>query len=193
MRNQSKSLIYLAGVSLVLAGCLALVRRMTTNHIKVPLSVFRSGVQRKRLRFTRREEVIGAVKNFFMETYKTDVKVHNIVGNVDAATIFVESTWPVRFYTTAIIPIDLSEEEIMVNQVFTMDGEVESVIRGGLYHLMFEVEFNELDRYLDRVVAENKVVGKTIESIENVGGTGYMPPPLFPYHFFTGQSHPACL
>ncbi|WP_374055075.1 DUF1672 family protein [Rossellomorea sp. FM04394] len=145
---------------------------------------YAAGEEADQIAEAHREEVIGAVKNFFKETYKTDVKVHNIVGNVDGATVFVESTGPVHFYTTAIIPIDLSKEGIMVNQVFTMDSEVESAIRGGLYHLIFEEKFNELDRYLDRVVAENKVVGKTIESIENVGGTGYMTP----YYFLTTSS-----
>ncbi|MGM0842236.1 MAG: DUF1672 family protein [Bacillota bacterium] len=194
MRNQFKFIICFAGVSLVLAGCLGIGEKddnepykdtfVRVQDYKGEGYVLRGGEEADQIAEAHRDEVIGAVKNFFRETYKTDVKVQNIVGNVDGATVFVESTGPVHFYTTAIIPIDLGEEGIMVNQVYTMDGEVESAIRGGLYHLMFEEEFTELDRYLDRVVTENEVVGKTMESIENVGGTGYMTP----YYFLTTSS-----
>ncbi len=146
--------------------------------------VLRNGEDADKIAEEKSDEVQKAAKDFFMEKYKTDVKVHNIVGNVDGATVFVESTGPVHFYTTAIVPIDLSQKKVMKNEVVSLEGEVESAIRGGLYHLMFEKEFAELDQYLEKIVAENKVVGKTREAIEKVGGTGYMTP----YYFITTSS-----
>ncbi|MDQ0233676.1 hypothetical protein J2S19_005033, partial [Metabacillus malikii] len=39
-------------------------------------------------------------------TYKTEVKVHNVVGSQDAATVFVESVGEPHFYTYAVVPIE---------------------------------------------------------------------------------------
>jgi Protein of unknown function (DUF1672) len=146
--------------------------------------VLRNGEDADRIAEEKRDEVHQAVKDFFKTTYKIDVKVHNIVGNMNGATVFVESIGPVHFYTTAIVPIDVSEEKVIANEVLTLDGEVESAIRGGLYHLLLEKEFAALDQYLETFVKENEVVGRTIEAVENVGGTGYMRP----YYFITTSS-----
>ncbi|RBP02468.1 uncharacterized protein DUF1672 [Rossellomorea aquimaris] len=116
-----------------------------------------------------------------MEKYKIDVKVHNIVGNVDGATVFVESTGPVHFYTPAIVPIDLSQKKVLEDSITSLDGEIESAIQGGVYRLIFEDEFNNLDQYLSKIISENEVVGKRKESLENVGGAGYM----IPYYYLS--------
>ena len=54
----------------------------------------------------QREDVEKAVKEFFLENYKTEVTVHNIVGTTGAASVFVESIGEPHFYTLAIIPVD---------------------------------------------------------------------------------------
>ncbi|WP_299744525.1 DUF1672 family protein [uncultured Rossellomorea sp.] len=138
--------------------------------------VLRNGEEADEIAEGKSDEVKKAAKDFFMEKYKTDVKVHNIVGNVDGATVFVESKGPVHFFTTAIVPIDLSRKRVLEDDVTSLDGESESAIQGGLYHLIFEDEFNNLDQYLSKIVSENEVVGKRKESLENVGGAGYMTP-----------------
>ncbi|MGG1630835.1 DUF1672 family protein [Rossellomorea sp. NRS-1567] len=201
MNTKNKWIICGIGLSLLLGGCMNMdneKNNVDSKEVTGPYKdsfvrvqdykgegyVLRNGEDADKIAEEKSDEVQKAVKDFFIEKYKIDVKVHNIVGNVDGATVFVESTGPVHFYTTAIVPIDLSEEKVMMNEVVTLDGEVESAIRGGLYHLMFEKEFAELDQYLNKIVAENKVVGKTREAIENVGGTGYMTP----YYFITTSS-----
>ncbi|WRP06232.1 DUF1672 family protein [Rossellomorea aquimaris] len=135
-----------------------------------------NGEENDQIAEAHRKEIEQAVKTFFIENYKTEVKVHNLVGNVDGATVFVESTGPVHFFTTAIVPIDVSQKKVVGDDVTSLDGDIESAIQGGLYHLIFEDEFNNLDQYLSKIVSENEVVGKRKESLENVGGAGYMTP-----------------
>ncbi|RIW32537.1 DUF1672 family protein [Bacillus salacetis] len=199
MNRKNKWIIYVIGLSLLLGGCMGNGKNNAdSQEVTGPYKdtfvrvqdykgegyVLRNGEDADRIAEEKRVEVQKAVKDFFIEKYKTDVKVHNIVGNKGGATVFVESTGPVHFYTTAIVPIDLSEEKVKADEVVSLEGEVESAIRGGLYHLLFEKEFAELDQYLEKIEAENKVVGKTKEAIENVGGTGYMTP----YYFITTSS-----
>jgi Protein of unknown function (DUF1672) len=139
----------------------------------------KSGEETDNIAEENREEVEKAVKDFFFKEYKTDVKVHNIVGNVDGATVFVESTDPLHFYTYAVIPIDQSNEKNLSDSVFSQEGQVESAITEGLYRKVFHDEFERLDDYLKKIVEEEPVTGRTIESLQNVGGSGYMTPYYF--------------
>ncbi|KPL59210.1 DUF1672 family protein [Rossellomorea vietnamensis] len=201
MNRKNKWIIYGIGLSILLGGCMNMdneIKNVDSKEATGPYKdtfvrvqdytgegyVLRNGEDADKIAEEKSDEVQKAVKDFFMEKYKIDVIVHNIVGNVDGATVFVESTGPVHFYTTAIVPISLSEEKVKADEVVSLEGEVESAIRGGLYHLIFEKEFAELDQYLDTFVKEHKVVGRTIEAVENVGGTGYMTP----YYFITSSS-----
>ncbi|MFC7786861.1 DUF1672 family protein [Rossellomorea sp. GCM10028870] len=139
----------------------------------------KNGEETDKIAEEKREEVEKAVKDFFLKKYKTDVKVHNIVGNVDGATVFVESTNPLHFYTYAVVPIDLSNEKILSDSVFSQEGQVESAITEGLYRKIFKVEFDRLNEYLKKIANEESVTGRTIESLQNVGGSGYMTPYYF--------------
>lgn len=139
----------------------------------------KNGEETDKIAEENREEVEKAVKDFFLKEYKTDVQVHNIVGNVDGATIFVESTDPLHFYTYAVVPIDQSNEKILSDSVFSQEGQVESAITEGLYRKVLHDEFKRLDDYLKKIVEEEPVTGRTIESLQNVGGSGYMTPYYF--------------
>ncbi|UXH43324.1 DUF1672 domain-containing protein [Rossellomorea vietnamensis] len=178
-----KSICGMIGLSLLLGACLN--KKDETNgpykdtYVRVQEYdgdgyVLRGGEEADKIAEEKSKEVKEAVKDFFMETYKTDVKVHNIVGNVDGATVFVESTGPVHFYNSAIVSMDLSEKK--VRDVSSLDGDIEGNIQGGLYRLLFKEEFQELDQYLSEIVSGNPVVGKTEKSLQNVGGSGYMTP-----------------
>lgn len=70
----------------------------------------KNGEEADRIAEEHRKEVESAVRDFFLKEYKSEVKVHNVVGNVDGATVFVESTGPVHFYSNAIVSMDLSEK-----------------------------------------------------------------------------------
>lgn len=178
-----KRICGMIGLSLLLGGCLDKEGEMNGPYKDTFVRVqeyegdgyvLRGGEEADKIAEEKSEEVKEAVRDFFIDTYKTDVKVHNIVGNVDGATVFVESTGPVRFYSSAIVSMDLSEKRVW--DVSSLDGDVEGDIQGGLYRLLFKNEFQELNHYLSGVVSTNAVVGKTEKSLQNVGGSGYMTP-----------------
>ncbi|MBO0589194.1 DUF1672 family protein [Sporosarcina sp. E16_8] len=128
-----------------------------------------------------REEIEGAVKRFFISNYKTEVIVHNIVGAVDGASVFVESVGVPHFYTFAIVPIDVENKTVKLDTIRSQEGQVEEAIQGGLYAMAFEDKFRKLDKYLENVVETSPVVGTPIEAIENVMATGFSTP----YYYVT--------
>ncbi|WP_262421999.1 DUF1672 domain-containing protein [Bacillus aquiflavi] len=117
-----------------------------------------------------------AVKKFFLDNYKTEVIVHNVVGAVDGASVFVESVGEPHFYTYAIVPIDIDEEKVLTDQVWSQEGQVEDSIAGALYAMIFDEEIATLDHYLQTFVNNHPVIGKRIDAIANVGANGYSTP-----------------
>src|SRR5690625_151877 len=93
-----------------------------------------------------RDTVVAAVEQYFLDNYSAEVEVHNIVSAMDGVTVFVESVGEPHFNTFAIVPIDLQNEEIKTDSVWSSDGQVEYAIKGGLYAMAFAYEFAKLDR-----------------------------------------------
>lgn len=122
------------------------------------------------------EEVERAVKQFFMEQYKTDIKVHNIVGTSGAASVFVESIGEPHFYTLAIIPVDVESETVEIDEVWSLEGEIEMSIITGLLAMIYDEEFAVLDDYLEKLTTENLVTGKRVEALANVGANKHATP-----------------
>ena len=120
-----------------------------------------------------REEVVTAVEDFFESKYKTEVNVHNIVSAVDGVSVFVESVGEPHFYSFAIVPIDIKNEEVKTDQVWSQEGQIENAVQGGLYAMAFENEFSKLDAYLEKTIENFPVVGTPTEIIEDVMGTGF--------------------
>ncbi|RIW32535.1 DUF1672 family protein [Bacillus salacetis] len=186
MNRKNKWIIFGIGLSLLLGGCMdngVDKKQAEVKHQYARVQDYKgegyflnNGDENDQIAEAKRDEVENAVKGFFLKEYKAEVKVHNLVGNVDGVTVFVESTGPVHFYSYAIVPINQGMEEIMTKEVRTQEGEVERGIREGLYRLIFEEEFKNLDAYLEKVVSEEDVVGRTVESLQNVGGSGSMTP-----------------
>lgn len=125
------------------------------------------------------EQIEKAAVALFQENYQTEVAVHNVVGALDAATVFVESVGEPHFYTYAVVPIDEKEKKVMTEQISADAFQVENAMKGGLYHMIFSNDFKKLDDYYESLVAEGKVVGKTEAALENVGGHGFMTPYYF--------------
>src|SRR5690625_4215402 len=120
-----------------------------------------------------REEVVTAVEGFFKNQYKMEVDVHNIVSAVDGVSVFVESVGEPHFYSFAIVPIDIKNEEVKTDQVWSQEGQVESALRGSLYVMAFEEEFAKLDEYLESITNEYPIVGTSLKVIANIKGNGY--------------------
>lgn len=125
------------------------------------------------------DEIKDATIKFFKETYKTEVTVHNVAGAKDGATVFVESKGEPHFYTYAVVPIDEQKKKVMTDKMWADEFQVENAIKGGLYHMIFSEEFMQLDNYLNSVVVDGQVAGKTKEALQNVGGQGFMTPYYF--------------
>ncbi|WP_079529592.1 DUF1672 family protein [Halobacillus hunanensis] len=140
-----------------------------------------NGEKTDKIAENHREQIDKAVKQFFLEKYKTEVKVHNTVGAVDGATVFVESVGKPHFYTFAIVPIDLNTREVLTDQIWTREGQVEGAIQSGLYAMIFEDKMQNLDNYLQEFTSTHPVIGVREENNENVGGGGYMTP----YYYIT--------
>ncbi|WP_164217823.1 DUF1672 family protein [Virgibacillus sp. YIM 98842] len=120
-----------------------------------------------------RDTVVAAVEQYFLDNYSTEVEVHNIVSAMDGVTVFVESIGEPHFNTIAIVPIDLKNEEIKTDSVWSREGEVETAIKSGLYAMAFEEEFAKLDDYLEGVTKEYDVIGTPIDVVRNVQAHGH--------------------
>ncbi|MCR6108111.1 DUF1672 family protein [Salipaludibacillus agaradhaerens] len=124
-------------------------------------------------------EIEKAVSTFFLEEYKTDVIVHNAVGNADGATVFVQSIGEPQFHTYAMIGIDIEKGDIKAENIWTETNQVEQAIFSGLLVMIMEEEFSELDTFISEIAATNPVVGLREEAINNVKATAYTTPYYF--------------
>lgn len=134
------------------------------------------GAENDKIAEAHRGEIIHAVQKFFIRKYKTKVKVHNLVGNQDGVTAFVESIGEPHFYTYAIVPINKANKKILTDEVFSEEGQVEDAIRAGIYAMIYDKEFQNLDNYLSKTVSKYPITGIRLKAVENVGGDGFSTP-----------------
>lgn len=133
-----------------------------------------------------KEEITEAVRKFFIVEYNTEVIVHNIVGAIDGATVFVESVEDPHFYTYAIVPIDVVEKKVLSQHVWSQEGQIENAIKTGLYAMIFQEEFSKFENYLKDIVNLYPITGITDEALRNVRATGYST--LYYYTSTMGES-----
>jgi hypothetical protein len=180
-----KLIISSISLSLLLGGCSETASQKEKQKEDVFVSVqeykgdgykLDNGEKTDKIAEANREEIDEAVKAFFQNTYKTEVKVHNVVGAVDGATVFVESVGKPHFYTFAIVPIDVEEKKVLIDKVWSQEGQVEDAIMTGLFAMIFDKEIAVLDQYMEKVVSENQVAGITEEALRNVQAGGFSTP-----------------
>ena len=135
-----------------------------------------NGEETDKIAKENRDEVERAIKKYFKDEYKTEVKVHNIVGAIDGATVFVESVGKPHFYSYAIIPIDKDKKEVDSEGVWSQEGQVEAAILSGLYAWINEDKFKKLGQYLEEKVEEYPVVGISEEANQNGVGNYHTTP-----------------
>ncbi|GLI83855.1 hypothetical protein ANABIO32_15520 [Rossellomorea marisflavi] len=144
------------------------------------------GEENEKIAKEHKDEVVKATKDYLKEKYNTDIEVHNMVGNKDGVTVFFESVGDVHFYSTAIVPIDSDNQKVLSDKVWTLEGEVEKAIRASLYAYIDKDDFENLDNEIKDIINSNpEITGRTIESLQNVGGNGYMTP----YYFVQSSSN----
>jgi hypothetical protein len=132
-----------------------------------------NGEETDKVAESHREEVERAVEKFFLDKYNTSVKVHNLVGNEEGVTVYVESVGEPHFHTYAVVPIDTGNNIVLLDQVFSLEGEVENAITSGVYGFLFKDEFSKLNALLDEVAKNQALIGKTSEAINNTKSFGY--------------------
>ncbi|QAA21958.1 hypothetical protein C0674_04620 [Sporolactobacillus terrae] len=137
------------------------------------------GEENDKIAEAHRAEVVKAAEQFFLKKYKTKVKVHNLVGNRDGVTVFVESVGEPHFYTYAVVPIE--QDKIVGSETFSQEDQVEGAIRSGIYAMIYANEIHNLDDYLKQITSKYPVVGKTSAAVANVGGNDYSTP----YYYIT--------
>ncbi|WP_162356926.1 DUF1672 family protein [Metabacillus mangrovi] len=130
-----------------------------------------------------KDEITKAVEEFFMSNYKTPVTVHNLVGAQDAISVFVESKGEPHFYTLAIVPVNLSDEEVLLDKVAPLEGEIENSIQSGLYGMIYKEGLEQLDDYIEDVQKRFPVTTKQKEAIENTQATGFTKPAYYISNF----------
>lgn len=135
-----------------------------------------NGEQTGKIAKENKEEIEEAVVKYFQDQYKTEVIVHNIVGAVDGATVFVESVGEPHFHTFAIIPIDVKEKKVRTDSVWSQEGQVENAMHSGLFAMVFDEEIKVLNDFIQSITGEFPVVGITEEALANVRAGGYSTP-----------------
>ncbi|MBC1405977.1 DUF1672 family protein [Listeria welshimeri] len=114
-----------------------------------------------------KQEAINYVKN----TYKTDVKVNNVVPARNAAVVMVECEEPIQFHTFVIVGKVINKEGEWLAR--SNEGEVEKAIVGGLYAKAYEAEFKNLDAFVEKIAKENNLLGLQAEAINKTASDGY--------------------
>ncbi|MCU1807191.1 DUF1672 domain-containing protein [Cytobacillus firmus] len=180
-------LLVLIGLSIFLGGCSSFFRDNEEEHIqKVYIRVQDYTGEEYRQPFGKKTDKIAeenraviedATIKYFKETYKTDVKVHNMVGVLEGVKVFVESIGEPHFYTYAYVQIQ--NNKVLPHLIGAEKYKIQEAIQGGLYHMIFEEEFQKLDGYLESLAEEGRVTGKTKEALQNAGGLGFMTPYYF--------------
>ncbi len=145
----------------------------------------RDGNKTDKIAQENKEEITEAVEKFFLEKYKTEVIVHNMVGASGGVSVYVESIGEPHFYTFAIVPIDISQKKIHTDKVWSQEGQVENAIKTALFAMVFDKEIAVLDKYLEELSKTEPITGRTQEALKRVSAAGYATP--FYYTNTTGD------
>lgn len=117
------------------------------------------------------EEIKQEAINYMKTTYKTDVKVNNVVPARNAAVVMVECEEPIQFHTSVVVSLVLNKDD--VGSARSEEGEVEKAIVGGLYAKAYEAEFQHLDAFAEKIAKEYDLLGMRDEAIDKTASEGY--------------------
>uniref|UniRef100_UPI00114D4491 DUF1672 family protein n=1 Tax=Bacillus mediterraneensis TaxID=1805474 RepID=UPI00114D4491 len=123
-----------------------------------------------------REEIEKAVKEFFLDKYKTEVEVQHMIGADGAATVFVKSKGLLDFHTYAIVPINDKENKVFYNKVRSQPGDVERAMQTALYQISNKEAFDQLQKLTANFPKKYPIVGENPEFTQKFAYTGYVTP-----------------
>lgn len=118
------------------------------------------------------EEIKQEAINYMKTTYKTDVKVNNVVPARNGAVVIVESEAPIQFTTSVIVKFVLNKKDEIASAT-SDEGEVEQAIVGGLYAKAYEKEFHHLDEFAKQLAKKYDLEGYTEEALDKTSPSGY--------------------
>lgn len=118
------------------------------------------------------EEIKQEAINYMKTTYKTDVKVNNVVPARNGAVVIVESEAPIQFTTSVIVQFILNKKDEIASAT-SDEGEVEQAIVGGLYAKAYEAEFRHLDEFAEQLAKKYDLEGYTEEALDKTSPSGY--------------------
>lgn len=118
------------------------------------------------------EEIKQEAINYMKTTYKTDVKVNNVVPARNGAVVIVESEAPIQFTTSVIVKFVLNKKDEIASGT-SNEGEVEQAIVGGLYAKAYEKEFHHLDEFAEQLAKKYDLEGYTEEALDKTSSNGY--------------------
>ncbi len=134
------------------------------------------GQEEEKIAKKNREEIERAVKEFFLNQYKTEVEVQHMIGADGAATVFVKSKGLLDFHTYAIVPINDAENKVHYNKVWSEDSAVEWAMQTALYQLSNEKAFNHLKELTVELSKKYPIVGQNPKLTRKFAYTGYVTP-----------------
>ncbi|MBF2599851.1 DUF1672 family protein [Listeria seeligeri] len=118
------------------------------------------------------EEIKQEAINYMKTTYKTDVKVNNVVPARNGAVVIVESEAPIQFTTSVIVKFVLNKKDEIASAT-SDEGEVEQAIVGGLYAKAYEKEFHHLDEFAEQLAKKYDLEGYTQDALDKTSPNGY--------------------
>ncbi|WP_088810662.1 MULTISPECIES: DUF1672 family protein [unclassified Listeria] len=138
--------------------------------------IFVDGDKSKDIVEKNEAEISRRAIKYMKETYKTNVKVNNVVPARSAAVVMVEAEEPIQFHTSVIVGLDMKKKALdpeEANVVRSEEGVVENAILGGLFHKAYSSNFQTLDSTLISLLKEEKVEHYNQKAIDRTENSGY--------------------
>ncbi len=183
--NGKKIAISIIGLSILLGGCSFMgqsdEKEKKTDDGTTPVAEYEGqgfrlvdGDKSKPIVEKNEAEIKKRAIAYMKDTYKTNVKVNNVVPARDAAVVKVEAEEPIKFHTSVIVGLDMQKKELdPPGSVYSQEGEVESAIVSGLYAKAYEEEFKRLDLFAEKEAEKYNLQGLNQKTIDKTQSSGY--------------------
>ncbi|WP_040504860.1 DUF1672 family protein [Listeria fleischmannii] len=183
--NGKKIAISIISLSILLGGCSFMgqsdEKEKKADDGTTPVAeykgqgfIFVDGDKSKEIVEKNAAEIKKRAIAYMKDTYKTNVKVNNVVPARDAAVVMVEAEEPIEFHTSVIVGLDMQKKELDPSpNVWSQDGVVEGAIVSGLYAKAYKEEFIQLDSFTANEAKKYDLEGYNQKSIDKTQAGGY--------------------
>ncbi|EMG27393.1 hypothetical protein X560_2597 [Listeria fleischmannii 1991] len=180
--NGKKIAISIIGLSILLGGCSFMgnsdEKEKKADDGTTPVAeykgqgfIFVDGDKSKDIVEKNEAEIKKRAVAYMKDTYKTNVKVNNVVPARDAAVVMVEAEEPIEFHTSVIVGIDPRTKEL--NSARSEEWKVEGAIISGSYVKAYREEFGNLDTFTKTMAKKYDLQGLNQTAINKTHASGY--------------------